>query len=78
MGLGGDFISDMVAEHAYRDHLVDSGIWETADGRLVPVREMTDVHLVNAIRLMGRTATNCDEYDMLTAEAARRGMKGRW
>lgn len=34
--------------------MVDKGFWRTKDGRTIPIREMTDDHLVNTMRFLER------------------------
>lgn len=54
------FICTM-AEHPTMEKKSGSGassIWETKDGRLIPVDEMTDEHLLNTVRLFKVYDTN--------------------
>ncbi len=59
---------------------LEPGIWTTYYGKKVPVSEMTDLHLHNALVMMDRIlAEECENheyqqarYNMLAAEIARR------
>ena len=84
MSIGRDMYYDSIAEEAYYDHMAEhalaNGIWITGDGREIPVREMTNAHLVNSIRMIQRGGSGCfhglrdEAAEMLTAEAGRRGL----
>ena len=51
-------------------------IWETRDGRRVPVSKMSDSHLANAINLILRKQTWRREYlDRLLLETEIRALK---
>jgi len=84
MSIGRDMYYEFIAEEAYYDHVAEhalaDGIWITRDGREIPVREMTDAHLVNSLRMMRRGGSGCfhglrdEAMEMLAAEAAKRGL----
>ena len=83
MGIGREMYYDSVADDAYYEYrakrALANGIWLTRDGREVPVREMTDSHLANSIRMMHRGGSGLfegmagDALEMLLDEARRRG-----
>ena len=83
MGIGREMYYDSIADEAYYEHrakqALANGIWLTRDGREVPVREMTDSHLANSIRMMQRGGSGLfegmagDALEMLLDEARRRG-----
>jgi hypothetical protein len=52
----------------------DYSIWRTKSGKEIPVIEMTDSHLLNAINLINRNANESNErwFDVLAIEADRR------
>ena len=84
MSLGSEMYYDLLADNAYYEYraerALDNKTWITKDGREIPVREMTDGHLANCIRMMLRGGSGCfygaegDALEMLTDEAARRGL----
>lgn len=84
MSYGSELMDDIRAESAYYEHRVEeclaNGIWVTRDGREVPVREMTDSHLVNSLRMMLRGGSGCFEgmageaTEMLARETVKRGL----
>jgi hypothetical protein len=52
-------------------------IWTTNDGRVIPVRHLTDSHLANCIRFMERReTTNLGIYDALRSEKKKRDERG--
>lgn len=84
MSIGSDMYYESIADEAYynymAEHAIENGIWITGDGREIPVREMTNAHLVNSLRMMRRGGSGCfhglrdEAMEMLTAEAAKRGL----
>lgn len=58
MCLGMDYKDELRVEHALHYCMVEnqakSGIWETKDGRKIPVEEMTDSHIRNTIAMLKR------------------------
>ena len=36
-------------------------VWETKEGRLIPIKDMSDSHLVNAINMIIRLITKAEE-----------------
>lgn len=50
-------------------------VWVTRQGKRVPVTEMSDSYLTNAISYMRRTASVCLTWPALLAEAEKRGLQ---
>lgn len=83
MGIGREMYYDLIAVDAFywyrAKQALANGVWLTRDGREVPVREMTDSHLANSIRMMQRGGSGLfegmagDALEMLLDEARRRG-----
>ena len=65
------------------ERMLADGVWATRDGRELPVREMTDGHLLNSIRLIERGGSGGfygyegEACAMLVREARRRGLEVR-
>lgn len=84
MSMGSEMFYDAIADNACYEHraeqALDYGAWITRDGREIPVREMSDSHLMNSIRMMMRGGSGCfygmegDVFEMLADEAERRGL----
>ena len=85
MGIGREMMYELQAEAAWadtvRERAIASKTWITRDGREVPVREMTDSHLANSIRMMRRGGTGCFgemapmALEMLETEERRRRLR---
>jgi hypothetical protein len=56
--------ADLVKELWLRERNSGALVWETASGEKVPVKDMTDSHLKNAIRKM----SEIEEYNEMAAE----------
>lgn len=77
-------LDDAIAENAYYEYRAEQALakqaWITKDGREIPLRDMSDGHLANCIRMMIRGGSGCfygmagDALEMLTDEASRRGL----
>lgn len=52
-------------------------IWTTRTGEKIPVKEMTDTHLLNTINMLNKNANeyNEDWFDILVLEAHKRKLK---
>lgn len=50
-------------------------VWRTFDGRVIPVRSMSDTHLRNAIRLLERGDEPQPIYEVLLMEQFRRAAR---
>ena len=84
MSMGREMYYESIADEAYYYHVAEralaNGIWITRNGREIPVREMTDAHLANSLRMMRRGGSGCfhglrdEAVEMLAAEAAKRGL----
>ena len=82
MSIGGDMWYEAMADAAYYESRAEQAladkVWMTRDGRDVPIREMTDAHLANSIRMLRRGGEGCfgrlaeDALEMLVEEAERR------
>lgn len=74
--MGDDYLSEIAAENAHREHCLAQGLWVTRDGREIPIREMTDAHLANCIRMMKRGGAvggmDGEFLDMMVDEVERR------
>ena len=57
--------ADLVRELWYRMRDRGEIQWRTKDGRMIPIKDMTDTHLLNALRMLRRR----DEFDELGYEA---------
>lgn len=80
MGMGREAVCEMLAEDAVRERTLAERTWITRDGREIPVEEMGDAHLGNAIRMLRRGGClggmALDALEMLEAEALRRRRMG--
>lgn len=56
--------TDLVKELWLRERSSGALVWVTASGEKVPVKDMTDSHLKNAIRKM----SEIEEYENIAAE----------
>ena len=50
-------------------------IWTTKDGVDVPVRKMTDSHLLNTFRMLYRKGDTSFDYECIRQEVARRRLR---
>ena len=82
MGMGSDFLADYAWEieqvKEYADAIwyeAQGKVWETKDGRLIPVEEMTTKHIHNTIAFIKRNwDTKIDQpwIDVFNEELERR------
>ena len=52
MGLGSDWLSDHYFEQDFPFGF-PSDIWRTEDGRRIPLKEMTESHILNCMKVVG-------------------------
>lgn len=65
MSFGSEAIAEAEADFAVFERMIEhsakSGIWTTKDGREIPVAEMSDRHIRNALAMLERNNA-CDIY----------------
>ena len=74
MSLGEDAIQDMYCNEAEENALRAGKLWKTASGKIIPIDEMTDEHLLNAHRLMLENE-HWVQSDIFLEEIEKRGLK---
>lgn len=75
MSIGRELYYESIADSAFEEYKLANGIWTTRDGREIPIREMTDTHLANCIRILRGCAvdgTDGEFLDMMVDEVERR------
>lgn len=82
MSIGSEMWCESKADAAYHESRAEQALadklWLTRDGRVIPVREMTDGHLANSINMLRRGGEGCfgrlagDALGMLVEESERR------
>lgn len=82
MSIGSEMWCESKADAAYYESRAELALayklWLTRDGRVIPVREMTDRHLANSINMLRRGGEGCfgwlagDALEMLVEESERR------
>ena len=70
MSLGADFLADYAFEIDY-PFGVASDTWQTRDGRKIPVKQMTEKHIRNCMKLVGE---DDDWYGRFERELKERGL----
>ena len=60
-------LSDLLKELWLRNRNNGSIIWKTKDGKEIPIKDMTDEHLLNTINMLGKIKEAQDnaDYDCL-------------
>ena len=62
IGLGADFISDMLNQ-TWGTKARDMAIWLTKDGKYLPITAMSNSHISNTFKMLER---NGDEYGYIS------------
>ena len=74
MSLGEDAKQDMYCNQAEEDSLRDRKLWKTLTGKVIPISEMSNTHLLNAHRLVSENE-HWVQADIFLEEIEKRGLE---
>lgn len=55
-------LEDLKLEYWLRQRNADRIAWVTKEGKVIPIKDMTDAHLVNTINMIERNADRYNEF----------------
>ena len=74
MSLGEDARQDMYCQQAEEESLQDRKLWKTLTGKIIPISEMSNAHLLNAHRLVSENE-HWVQADIFLEEIEKRDLK---
>ena len=53
-GLEDSFLFESLEDAAYRDYLLKNNLWESRNKKIIPISEMSTIHIINSINKIKR------------------------